>query len=563
MKSISLLNDILYQTLDEGKFNEFLQLINSSEIPLTQEQIADYILRKAHFVHIDDEITLVQCTQPSDWKSIITRSIKASFECKGLEWYCLYSIRRNVNDTQQAIDAGEDMSARPTAFNRVVNFKAITTIFTIEELLDIIAFDVIIDQKYRIFDFKDKSVTAQFRDRNHGINGVLLPTGHFVECGYMEHNSLFPLLSSLNIASSGDWTDDDNCIHVSSSQLNGTIAHCIEDNYHDKEVVSEDQLTALFNARDILDTYDGRSTTLAKCLLGQISRVCKGGGKYNNLKFLQKYYPTITLPKFSNKVLDLEYPMFIRTSPKDSIPGLLNSALANNISEMNDILEKTFKSFDQVKHVKSDKDQYMFGKQYCNELHLMYQEFIEGANGVCNINHDRLFTYQLSTNQGDIVNGKVPNTELLLEYVTELHSIADRLYQDFQHEIQLEFVVNDDGLYIVQMRLFDSYDSTLGDNKAPEQALITGKSFSKYYEQVDVEDILIVDQDAHSSELISKKGLIVINDTQFSHILALSKVLKIPSIYHTDVVEIKQLLSDHKKVIFNTCNKQGWIEPIK
>jgi hypothetical protein len=42
-----------------------------------------------------------------------------------------------------------------------------------------------------------------------------------------------------------------------------------------------------------------------------------------------------------------------------------------------------------------------------------------------------------------------------------------------------------------------------------------------------------VEQDCSSEMLISKKALIVENHTNFSHILALSKALNIPSIYRT------------------------------
>jgi hypothetical protein len=51
--------------------------------------------------------------------------------------------------------------------------------------------------------------------------------------------------------------------------------------------------------------------------------------------------------------------------------------------------------------------------------------------------------------------------------------------------------------------------------------------------QLELDDILIVEQDCSSEMLISKKALIVENHTNFSHILALSKALNIPSIYGT------------------------------
>jgi hypothetical protein len=67
-----------------------------------------------------------------------------------------------------------------------------------------------------------------------------------------------------------------------------------------------------------------------------------------------------------------------------------------------------------------------------------------------------------------------------------------------------------------------------------EDALVIGTTFcSPTYGaniQLELDDILIVEQDCSSEMLISKKALIVENHTNFSHILALSKALNIPSI---------------------------------
>ncbi len=50
--------------------------------------------------------------------------------------------------------------------------------------------------------------------------------------------------------------------------------------------------------------------------------------------------------------------------------------------------------------------------------------------------------------------------------------------------------------------------------------------------------MLIIDSDCESSEVIGKKALIVREDVEFSHALAMSFSLKIPSIYGVGDVEL-------------------------
>lgn len=69
---------------------------------------------------------------------------------------------------------------------------------------------------------------------------------------------------------------------------------------------------------------------------------------------------------------------------------------------------------------------------------------------------------------------------------------------------------------------------------------------------------MIVDSDGVSELLIGKKALIVQGDVEFSHLLALSKALKIPSMYSTGKVD----LSKYSKVKFISYNYEAWIESI-
>ena len=71
----------------------------------------------------------------------------------------------------------------------------------------------------------------------------------------------------------------------------------------------------------------------------------------------------------------------------------------------------------------------------------------------------------------------------------------------------------------------------------------------------DVNDILVVDEDCGSSQLIGKKALIVKGGNSFSHILALSKMMKIPSMYNVTKFDFPE----EGTVIFNTQYKNAWI----
>jgi hypothetical protein len=83
-----------------------------------------------------------------------------------------------------------------------------------------------------------------------------------------------------------------------------------------------------------------------------------------------------------------------------------------------------------------------------------------------------------------------------------------------------------------------------------------GKTFSKGRGTINVKDILVIDSDGESELLLGKKALIVKEDVEFSHILALSKALRIPSIYGTGDVD----LPSEGDVDFIAYNKTGWIE---
>jgi hypothetical protein len=164
------------------------------------------------------------------------------------------------------------------------------------------------------------------------------------------------------------------------------------------------------------------------------------------------------------------------------------------------------------------------------------------------------FRYQASKVRGDIVLGKSSDLEISKSQLEELKKIGETLYEDLNTPIQVEFVVSSDTVWIVQLRTFRNNPDSHYTTEAPKESLVTGLSFSNgYLYEVDVLDILVVEEDADSNELIGKKALIVKAKTEFSHVLALSKMLGIPSIYGVSKFE----LPNSGKVEFCSKSKNG------
>ena len=138
---------------------------------------------------------------------------------------------------------------------------------------------------------------------------------------------------------------------------------------------------------------------------------------------------------------------------------------------------------------------------------------------------------------------------------------------DFKLGVQLEFVrVGENDIRIVQMRTLQNNPRTSFEpnEKELQEAIVVGKTFSSapFFSnnsiEVDVKDILIVDEDCESEKLLDKKALIVTGEPNFSHILALSKALNIPSMYATGKVDFK----DIETVRFSTEYIKAFIKKV-
>lgn len=368
------------------------------------------------------------------------------------------------------------------------------------------------------------------------MDGLILPNGDVITCSYMEHSSLYPFLRELGILKVSCWTDCDETIHISSGQIGGEISHGIGSRWRPSNATDR-CLQTLFNLRRHLVEY-GRDYEITYKLLKHVGIIESFGNKWNNLVFLKKYYQDIQVPRISKEPIE-GVKNCLRTSPMYSLPGLLESVFDITETSVAEI-EATFKKYEDVR-----KD---------NELNIFYQEYIEGANGVFHCDRDG-FRFDISTNRGDIVQGKKGNAHVSETVLRKLKALGESLHLDFDKDIQVEFVVNGDEFWILQLRILENNPERTVILNRPEEAIVDGKTFSKGSVEIDVNDILVLDSDGDSELLLGKKALIIKEDVEFSHILALSAALKIPSMYGTG--EIK--LPKEGKIKFEAYNKEAWI----
>jgi hypothetical protein len=413
------------------------------------------------------------------------------------------------------------------------HLQVLRKIITRESLINLIWKRVLKDEGYPV-------VPEPHKDMDLGA--VILRSGDVVECPYMCHVSLFPKLYVLGLASSPDWTDDSYCIHVSSGQIGGSVAYALERAgiTRDGNDITPEQIQTLVKFKRYFRKMYGKWETIMETIRDYTCDVEDFGGKYNNLTFLKNYYPHIKTPAFSKEPIPGKRSS-IRTSPKYSLPGLLNSRF--NVTNTEQAIDEMTKEFEQYKDIRED-----------NELHLFYQEYLEGVNGVCHYSRSG-FSYAIGDEQGDVVKGKKSGKRLSVANEKALQKIAKELFEDLEVTIQLEFVVSGKDVYIVQLRkLENDFERTAGI-PPPNQIIVTGRTFSKgTLKGLTADDILIVDEDADSKALLGKKALIVKSNVEFSHILALSSALRIPSIYATGDFTLPA-----GKVNIQAYNENGYI----
>lgn len=371
-------------------------------------------------------------------------------------------------------------------------------------------------------------------------NGVITSCGHFIECGFQQHSSLFPVLYGVGLSTTSSWFDTGErmVMHVTSGQISGYYGHLLKNGKMFKKDTqpSKEQIELLYHLRNhIYGFYGKRTITIPSALLLHETRAENNGSKYGGLAFLSKF-KDFKIPRYSKEPLGGKY--VIRTSPTRSIGGLLTSYFDVTEENHDETIVKMKNDFDKYRNIVSD-----------NEFNYFYQEQIEGKNGVA-FQDENGFTIGISDNRGDIVGGKHSDkVPYIVEYY--LKSILDSLYNDFRRPTQVEYVFDGSDVYFVQLRVFES--EKFETIEVPKDA-IKGKPFKRGDIKFQIEDCLIIDSECESKELIGKKALIVRDDVNFSHALALSKSLNIPSIYGVGDFEPTKIMS------INTKGEVGFIK---
>lgn len=502
---------ILRDFIREGNYSATFKALASGYFP--SDLFKDFFLFKYKFegdTATDGDLSVVKDTETYDVEEMLMTSLRTVTK---LETYELTEIFVKGGFKYLDKDIQEQL-------------KCLFAIFTEDGLKELLRDKLL---GYPIYD--NISDVEEEWDRTN-FNGVILQNGQFVKCGVQGHNELFPILYNLDLSNASCWTDDDKVIHISSGQINGTLGSHFRnyDLYHNETNLTENQVDSLMNNQEFLSWYGGTHRTMANVYLEYMEFKVNHGGKYGKLNWLRKFHTEILLPKFSKELIP-DVVNCIRTSPKHSIAGLLTSKFNIGTDELvTKAIAEIKTEFEEFKDVKKN-----------NELHWFYQEYIEGKNGVCNYMNGK-FDYSCSTERGDIVLGKKGNVELSYKDGKQLEVICSTLSEELKQNIQLEFVISTDGIYVVQLKLFGSTDNPNYRGNllvTKENTLFTGKSFYRTNTRnLKKEDVLIIDSDCESKELIGKKGLIVRDDVQFSHALALSFSLHIPSVYDVGDVEI-------------------------
>ena len=388
-------------------------------------------------------------------------------------------------------------------------------------------------------------------------HGVVLLDGRVIEVEYMGHRELYTILYRFGFTTSSDWVDDYWAIHVTGNECSAGCTSALGDNGLTRLVddysevgdwdITSAQLKTLFNRPDKLKVGGFYSAPTRNQVRKFVCDHFDHGTKFGNLEYIKWFLPGLasSVPKISKDLiegLDLSR-QCIRTSPDKSIPGLLNSKFdLSNIPKV-------------IKELEADWELYKDVHER-NAFHYFYQEFIPGCNGVASWDKRIGLRYELTENQGDIVQGKEGKVRLGSVKKAELEDICTKLGEHLaDFEIQVEFVVDvNDKLWIVQFRVFEETPDVYLRWVPDGIPIITAKSYSRGQFTGTADEILVVEQDADSSALIGKKALIVKKGHEFSHILALSRSLKIPSVYSTDYVP-----SADKEITIDAYSLEGKI----
>lgn len=371
----------------------------------------------------------------------------------------------------------------------------------------------------------------------NSTSGFLLNDGRFIQITHESHRYVERTLWKLGIVKKlSDGSKDEDAIRISFNTISSFLKY--------RHEMSDAQIVELVKASEWIKRFylaAPNSESVQNVLLQQYAKKLDNGQKFANLCFLKEHLSMflneqIQLPIFNNEIDEsfngIKY-LMVRTSPVKSVPGLFDSVKTSNDENI----------FFAVQEVEAKFEKFETEPKY------FYQEFIDGYNGVANcINYrDKYsFTYSLSEKQGEIVSGGFDESSKLAnkkigDALHELSHFAARLSKWLFSEVQIEFVIDYKSgiVYIVQFRILNRHFVEGTQPKYQiDAAKIIGLTFNSCERKtVKKEDILFVksgdETKIKSEELLKKKALVVQANVEFSHLLAMSISLNIPSIYAT------------------------------
>lgn len=503
--------NLLRDFTKEGRFGAIYQIMTDSNPDVTNDIIISFLTGQSHFTGI--------ASQESD----------------------MYISKTGEIANYQNLSLGiRHILKRRTELSADKDYLALKKIFGGEFPKEL---------KHKILEESGFIIAQSIRDNQ--FSGVITHDGTIVQCGYQEHRYLYHVLRDVGYANTSNWVDDLKCIHISSGEVSGKVSASIKHvGLYDVNITNE-MLTTLWKNCDNLRFYESfDNQNMGKIVFDYFKDYYKLGGKLSNLYFLKEIYPDVNLPKFSLKKIP-GVKNCIRTSPKYSLPGLLNSKFDINENSLKEIWD----TWEKYRDVRGTFKNYKGETVRDNELTVFYQEFIKGINGVCQL-IDGKFKIGSSKVQGDIVLGLKNSAFITNQNRQYLENLLREISRKTASDVQIEFVEDNGLLYIVQLRLLNK--SSNNEVIPPDgEILAKGKSFSYgIAEDVKIEDILFIESDAISEDVIGKKAVIVFSDAEFSHALALSRALGIPSLFGTGKIPIPENV---ETITINTTDKIGYI----
>ncbi|BAV39209.1 hypothetical protein BPT24_084 [Tenacibaculum phage pT24] len=530
----------IQDNISSGEFHIALEIILSGGLDINDEKHMVYILgffRKAFILagdtrteegiyitpqHDISELETANEMLYTGWRTLLSRlnrDYRVSYETYQIE----YVLDNDFDDRDV------------TALKKVFKAETLGTIFRDS---------IFIDNNFGVYSMDNVNeypLTQEQKLRN----GVITQCGLFIECGFEGHVDLYPLLHATGLSSTDSWFDSNErkVLHISSGQVKcNYLGNVLERNWmmdKKKHKPTEEQLKMLYHMRNHFNEFYACGRTTSKALLDYVIEEEKCGAKFGSLAFLSRF-KDVSIPEYSKTPLDGKYAL--RTSPNKSMGGILTSYFGISTEKCEETIKTMESEYEKYKDLRPQ-----------NEFHYFYQREVEGYIGVANV-YDGKFDIAISDKRDDIVGGKVSEikvSKLVSDYIERL---IMELSKDFESDVQIEFCFDGFNIHILQLRVTST--QSIKDVKVPSDAIL-GTSHCRGSNMAIPEKVLVIDSECESKELIDKEILIVRENVVFSHILALSKSLNIPSIYGVG----KDFdLEGVELVKINTLGKQGFVE---